>query len=101
MLSSLLIAVLVAAFCFEFINGFHDTANAIATTVYTRALTPKRAIVMSAFMNFIGAMVSDKVAMTVAHGLVNIQLDLYVILAALLGAIVISVVGTLVNGVID
>ena len=87
MVSALLVCVLGAALVFEFINGFHDTANAIATTVYTHALTPKRAIMMSAFMNFIGAMVSDKVAMTVAHGLVNIQLDLYVILAALLGAI--------------
>ena len=88
MLSTLLIAVLVAAFTFEFINGFHDTANAIATTVYTRALPPRVAILMSATMNFIGALMSEKVAMTIAHGLVDIQLELYVILAALLGAII-------------
>ena len=88
MLSTLLIAVLVAAFIFEFINGFHDTANAIATTVYTRALPPRIAILMSATMNFIGALMSERVAMTIAHGLVDIQLELYVILAALLGAII-------------
>lgn len=88
MLSTLLIAVLIAAFTFEFINGFHDTANAIATTVYTRALPPRVAILMSAAMNFIGALMSEKVAMTIAHGLVDVQLELYVILAALLGAII-------------
>lgn len=88
MLSTLLIAVLAAAFVFEFINGFHDTANAIATTVYTRALPPRIAILMSATMNFIGALTSERVAMTIAHGLVDVQLELYVILAALLGAII-------------
>ena len=86
--SGLLIAVLVAALLFEFINGFHDTANAIATTVYTRALPLRVAILMSATMNFIGALMSEKVAMTIAHGLVNVSLELYVILAALLGAII-------------
>lgn len=88
MLSGLLLAVLAAAFTFEFINGFHDTANAIATTVYTRALPPRVAILMSATMNFIGALMSEKVAMTIAHGLIDVQLELYVILAALLGAII-------------
>jgi PiT family inorganic phosphate transporter len=88
MLSPLLIAVLAAAFIFEFINGFHDTANAIATTVYTRALRPRVAILMSATMNFIGALMSERVAMTIATGLVDIPLELYVILAALLGAII-------------
>ena len=88
MLSHLLIAVLIAAFVFEFINGFHDTATAIATTVYTRALPPRVAILMSAGMNFIGALMSERVAMTIAHGLVDVQLELYVILAALLGAII-------------
>jgi PiT family inorganic phosphate transporter len=88
MLSTLLIVVLAAAFVFEFINGFHDTANAIATTVYTRALPPRVAILMSATMNFIGALTSERVAMTIAHGLVDVQLELYVILAALLGAII-------------
>ncbi len=88
MLSVLLLAVLVSAFVFEFINGFHDTANAIATTVYTHALPVRAAILMSAVMNFIGALTSESVAMTIAKGIVSVQLELYVILAALLGAII-------------
>ncbi|MBF0991099.1 MAG: inorganic phosphate transporter, partial [Atopobium sp.] len=88
MVSILLIAVLIAAVVFEFINGFHDTANAIATTVYTKALPLRVAILMSATMNFIGALMSEKVAMTIASGLVDIQLQLYVVFAALVGAIV-------------
>ena len=87
MVSGLLVAVLFAAFAFEFINGFHDTANAIATTVYTHALPPRTAIIMSAVLNFIGAVVGDKVALTIANGLVDVKLELYVILAALLGAV--------------
>ena len=54
--SALLVTLLVTAFAFELINGFHDTANSIATTVYTRALSPGVAIAMSAVMNFIGAL---------------------------------------------
>ncbi|SEH42193.1 MULTISPECIES: inorganic phosphate transporter [Atopobiaceae] len=88
MVSALLVCVLVAALVFEFINGFHDTANAIATTVYTKALPVRTAIAMSAVMNFVGALTSEKVALTISKGLVDIQLDLYVILAALIGAIV-------------
>ena len=88
MVSILLIAVFIAAVVFEFINGFHDTANAIATTVYTKALPLRVAILMSATMNFIGALMSEKVAMTIASGLVDIQLQLYVVFAALVGAIV-------------
>lgn len=83
-----LIGVLVCSFVFEFINGFHDTANSIATTVYTRALPPRVAVLMSAGMNFLGALTHEGVAMTIATGLVKINLDLYVILAALIGAIV-------------
>ncbi|MDY5607412.1 MAG: inorganic phosphate transporter, partial [Lentihominibacter sp.] len=56
MLSTILIMVIAFALVFEFINGFHDTANAIATAVYTKALTPGRAIALAAFMNLIGAM---------------------------------------------
>ena len=88
MLSPLLLGVLASAIVFEFINGFHDTANTIATTVYTRALPVRTAILMSATMNFVGALTSEKVAMTIAHGLINVPLELYVILAALLGAII-------------
>lgn len=87
MLSSILIGVIVVAFIFEFINGFHDTANAIATSVYTKALSPRRAILLAAAMNFVGALVSEKVAMTISQGLIDIALEQYVILAALVGAI--------------
>ena len=85
--SALLVTLLVAAFAFELINGFHDTANSIATTVYTRALSPGTAIAMSAVMNFVGALTNESVARTISSGLVDVQLELYVILAALLGAI--------------
>ncbi len=88
MLSGILICVIVFALIFEFINGFHDTANAIATSVYTRAMTPKKAIALAAAMNLIGAMVSEKVALTISSGLVNITLEQYVILGALIGAII-------------
>lgn len=87
MFTPILIAVIAAALIFEFINGFHDTANAIATSVYTRALTARQAILLAAVMNFIGALVSEKVAMTISKGLVGVPLEQYVILAALLGAI--------------
>lgn len=88
MLSTLLIFVVGAALIFEFINGFHDTANAIATSVYTRALTAKNAIIMAAIMNFIGALVSEKVALTISRGLVDVELEQYVILSALIAAII-------------
>jgi len=88
MLNGILLLVVFFALVFEFINGFHDTANAIATTVYTRALTARRAILLAGTMNFIGALVSEKVAMTISKGLVNIHLAQYVILAALIAAIV-------------
>ncbi|MGN0705066.1 MAG: anion permease [Lentihominibacter sp.] len=88
MLNTILILVIAFALVFEFINGFHDTANAIATAVYTKALTPGRAIALAAFMNLVGAMASEKVAGTISKGLIDIQLEQYVILAALLGAIV-------------
>lgn len=88
MLSSVLLCVIGFSLIFEFINGFHDTANAIATSVYTRAMTPQKAIALAAAMNLLGAMVSEKVAMTISTGLVNIVLEQYVILGALMGAII-------------
>lgn len=88
MLNSIMIFVVLFAFLFEFINGFNDTANAIATSVYTKALTPGRAIMLAAVMNFVGALVSERVATTIAKSLVNVQLEQYVILAALIGAII-------------
>ena len=87
MLSVILILVIAFALIFEFINGFHDTANAIATAVYTRALSARKAIMLAAIMNLIGAMASEKVASTISKGLVDVELEQYVILAALIGAI--------------
>lgn len=88
MLSAILLAVIITALIFEFINGFHDTANAIATSVYTKALTPRCAIILAAIMNLLGAMVSEKVAGTISKGLTDVKLEQYVILAALIGAII-------------
>ena len=87
-ISGILLCVIVFALAFEFINGFHDTANAIATTVYTRAMTPKKAIMLAACMNLVGAMASEKVAMTISKGLVAVELEQFVILGALIGAII-------------
>ncbi|HBT95390.1 MAG TPA: anion permease [Coriobacteriia bacterium] len=84
----LIIAVVIFALVFEFINGFHDTANAIATSVYTRALSVGAAIALASGMNFVGALMFEGVAKTISSGLVGGEIELYVILAALLGAIV-------------
>jgi len=86
-MSVLLVLVIAFALIFEFMNGFHDTANSIATTVYTRALPIGAAIGLAAVMNFAGAFVSEGVAQTISKGLVSVTLEDYVILAALLGAI--------------
>ncbi len=85
-----LIAVLVLAVAFDYINGFHDTANAIATSVSTRALAPAWAIAMSATANFAGALTGTAVAETVGAGLVDLGTGLEaqaIIAAALVGAI--------------
>lgn len=81
--------VLFLALAFDFINGFHDTANAIATCIVTRALRPSVAIGMSACMNFIGAMISTGVAKTIGGDIVMSprMVDSVVIIAALSGAI--------------
>jgi inorganic phosphate transporter, PiT family len=83
----LVVLIVVAALSFDFINGFHDTANAIATVVSTRVLTPRAAILMAASLNFIGALCFTAVAETIAKGLV-IGASQPLILAAVLGAIV-------------
>ena len=88
MLSISLIIVVVLALTFDFINGFHDTANSIATTVSTRVLTPTMAIIMAATFNFAGALASEKVAKTISKGLIDGNLEQYVIMAALLAAII-------------
>ena len=83
-----LVAVVAVALFFDFTNGFHDTANSIATSVSTRALAPRPAVLSAAILNVAGAFVSFEVAATVAKGIVEpsiITLD--VVLAGLVGAI--------------
>ncbi|HEX7225284.1 MAG TPA: inorganic phosphate transporter [Candidatus Limnocylindria bacterium] len=83
-----LLVVLGLAIAFDYINGFHDTANAIATSVSTRALAPTWAIAMSAVANFTGALVGTEVAKTVGSGLIDTNVESQtVIAAALVGAI--------------
>lgn len=86
----LTILVVIFALAFDFINGFHDTANAIATSVSTRALKPRTAIYMAAIMNFIGALTFTGVAKTISKDIVDpflLEKGSIVILAALLSAI--------------
>lgn len=82
--------VVFLALAFDYINGFHDTANAIATSVSTRAIAPKKAIIMTAVLNFLGAMVSTGVAKTIGGDIVMSPsfIDSGIISAALIGAIV-------------
>lgn len=86
--TSSLLVVVVLAVVFDYINGFHDTANAIATSVATRALRPQVAVGMAAAFNFIGAFAGTAVATTIGKGLVDEQTTTQaVVAAALLGAI--------------
>jgi len=86
----LVLITCLVALAFDFINGFHDAANSIATVVSTRVLSPKLAVIWAAFFNFIAAfLLGTAVAHTIGKGM--IQLDVvtqYVVLAGLLGAIV-------------
>jgi PiT family inorganic phosphate transporter len=85
----MLLAVVLLAVVFDFINGFHDTANAIATSVATRALRPHYALLMAAFFNFFGAFAGTAVAKTIGAGLVDEQTTTQVVVAAaLIGAII-------------
>lgn len=89
----LLVTILIVLFAvvFDFINGFHDTANAIATSVSTKALKPRHAIILASVMNFVGAMTFTGVAKTISKDIVDpfaLTNGSYVILAALLAAII-------------
>ncbi len=88
---TLLLVVILAALVFEFINGFHDTANSIATVVATKVLSPGQAVILAAVMNLIGAFWGTAVAKTIASGLIDtdvVNVTSQVILCALGGAIV-------------
>ena len=83
-----LVVLILFAVAFDFINGFHDTANAVATVVSTRVLRPGVAIAMAAVLNFAGAMSGTAVAKTVGSGIVGSSVPLHAITAALVAAIV-------------
>ena len=89
-LTALIVVVAIALF-FNYTNGFHDAANAIATSVSTRALTPRAALVMAAVMNLVGAFLGTGVAKTVGSGIIDPPKDMHglsIVAAALIGAIV-------------
>src|SRR5205809_5843234 len=84
----LLVVVVLVALGFDFTNGFHDTANAVATSVSTRALSPRLAVLVAAVANLAGAFVTTAVAKTVGKGIIDTGLATEkTVLAALLGAI--------------
>ena len=88
---TLVLLVVVIALAFEYINGFHDTANSIATVVATKALSPGQAVLLAATTNLIGALAGTAVAQTIAAGLVDTQfvaVTPIVLVCALLGAII-------------
>jgi PiT family inorganic phosphate transporter len=84
-----LIVVVILGLVFDYINGFHDTANAIATSVATRVLSPARAVTMAAILNFVGALTGTAVATTVGKGIIHPEdATQLLVIAALLSAIV-------------
>ncbi len=86
---TLLFTVILVALVFEYINGFHDTANSIATVVSTKVLTPRQAIVLAALTNLVGALAGNAVAKTVSSGLVDAQfVTSTTLICALLGGII-------------
>src|SRR4026207_2182105 len=87
---TLAVIIIAIALVFDYINGFHDAANSIATIVATRVLTPFQAVVWAAFFNFAAYFIfTSAVAKTVGKGFVGLEvLTQYVLLAALMGAIV-------------
>src|SRR5438445_9288475 len=86
-----LVLLIVVALGFDYTNGFHDAANAIATSVSTRALTPRTALALAAVFNLVGSLVSTSVASTVGKGIINVPKThegLTIVFAAVVGAIV-------------
>src|SRR5215203_5702754 len=80
--------VVATALAFDFTNGFHDTANAVATSISTRAMAPRVAVALAAILNFVGAFLSLQVAATIASGIVEADMiTLAIVFAGLIGAI--------------
>ncbi len=69
-MSTVLVSVILVALFFDFTNGFHDAANAIGTSISTRALAPTTALILAAILNFVGALLSTNIAATVCSGIV-------------------------------
>src|SRR5258708_30579083 len=86
---TLVFFVIFVTLVFTYTNGFHDTANSIATVVGTKVLTPNQAIFLATVTNLLGAMIGSKVAQTIASGLVDAKfVSQYTLIAALISAIV-------------
>ncbi len=84
----ILVIVVATALAFDFTNGFHDTANAVATSISTRAMSPRTAVGLAAVLNFVGAFISLEVAATVAKGIVEADvITTTIVFAGLIGAI--------------
>src|SRR6201996_7241431 len=84
-----MIIVVITALAFDFTNGFHDTGNAMATSIASGALAPKAAVILSACLNLIGAFMSTAVAATIAKGLIDSHIvTLELVFAGLVGGIV-------------
>src|SRR5438105_12157419 len=92
----LILSIILVALVFDFLNGFHDAANSIATVVSTRVLSPTQAVAWAAFFNFVAAFIfGTNVAGTIAHDFIHESpqfLDVYVVLAGLTGAIIWNIV---------
>src|SRR5271169_114430 len=90
----LLVITVITALCFDFLNGFHDAANSIATIVSTRVLSPRLAVVWAAVFNFLAAFfLGTAVAKTIGRGMIELDIvTQYVVLAGLIGAIVWDVI---------
>src|SRR5436305_13421135 len=84
----ILVIVVATALAFDFTNGFHDTANVVATSISTRAVSPRLAVLLASLLNFAGAFISLAVAATVAKGIVDSSaITPTVVFAGLIGAI--------------
>ena len=84
----ILVIVVATALAFDFTNGFHDTANVVATSISTRAMPPRVAVLIAAILNFVGAFISLEVAATVAKGIVEpARSRTTIVFAGLIGAI--------------
>src|SRR5438034_6567353 len=86
----MVVITIVVALVFDFINGFHDAANSIATVVSTRVLSPRLAVIWAAFFNFVAAFfLGTAVAKTIGKGMIDLHyVTPYVVLAGLIGAII-------------